>query len=314
MEFKSFCDQIVSAMSDKYPESEVELSEITKNNGVDHKCLTIKSKDCKVSEVIYLEPLYDAFINGCSFNDVLNRVEIARLDGQDQNFDVGYYRDFDKVRERVMIKLVNYDKNQKLLAQMPHRKYKDFAVLYYCLVGDKSSEGIIMIKNEHIKMWDVTENDLYDAACVNAIKNNDYVIMPLMEIVNERRGVTSKSALNDELSFEEDSLSFLKILTNKDRTYGAATIMNPGLLYALACKYDSNYYILPSSVHELILVIDEEDSFNQDKAAELYDMVRFVNMTEVATEDVLSDNVYYYDRNEDELFDYYEIASKTGLA
>ena len=91
-------------------------------------------------------------------------------------------------------------------------------------------------------------------------------------------------------------------------------MLNPGLLCALARKYDRNFYILPSSVHELILVLDENESFDENIAAELYNMVRYVNMTEVETEDVLSDNVYYYDRSLDEVFDYYEIALKTGLA
>ncbi|MCR5769998.1 MAG: DUF5688 family protein [Butyrivibrio sp.] len=313
MEFKSFCEQIVSYMSEKYPESKVSISEISKNNGVTYNCLNVNTPGTKISEVIYLEPMYEAFKDGASFLDIINRVEIARLGSKDKNFDVDYFKDYDKVRDRIMVKLINYDKNLTILSGMPHRKLMDLAITYFCCVGDKISEGVIMIKNEHVDMWNIKEEDLYEAACTNAIKKNDYELLPLMNVVNNSLGISQEEG-DFEDSLEEDNLSFLKILTNNDRTYGAATLVSPGLLCALSHKYDSNFYILPSSVHELILMIDDDDKFDKDKAAELYDMVRYVNMTEVETEDVLSDNVYYYDRAKDEVFEYYEIALKTGLA
>ncbi|SEP64161.1 DUF5688 family protein [Butyrivibrio sp. TB] len=320
MEFKSFCEQVVSVMSERHPECDVKTCKVDKNNGVTYNCLNIICPGSNISEVIYLEPMYEAFKDGTSFMEIIDRVEDARKKSGDKHFEVGYYRDFDKVRDRVRMKLVNYKKNKEYIEGFPHRRFKDLAVLYYSKVSDKAFEGIIMIKNDHVSLWNISEEDLYEAACLNAMKSGDYELVPMMSVLDDIFGyiMSGRREAQDDGSEgeakEDDQIPFLKILTNKDKTYGASVMLNPGLLCALARKYDRNFYILPSSVHELILVLDENESFDENIAAELYNMVRYVNMTEVETEDVLSDNVYYYDRALDEVLDYYEIALKTGLA
>lgn len=320
MEFKSFCEQVVSVMSDRHPECKVGLCKVDKNNGVTYNCLNMISHGSNISEVIYLEPMYEALKEGASFMDIIERVENARKKSGDRNFEVDYYRDFDKVRDKVRMKLVNYKKNKKYIEDLPHRRFKDLAVLYYSKVSGKASEGIIIIKNEHVSLWNISEEDLYEAACLNVMKSGDYELIPMMSVLDDVFGyiMAGRSKNVDDNSqgdrSGEDQIPFLKILTNKDRTYGASVMLNPGLLCALSKKFGKNFYILPSSIHELILVIDENDSFDENIAAELYNMVRYVNMTEVETEDVLSDNVYYYDRALDDILEYYEIALKSGLA
>ena len=313
MNFKSFCDQIVSVVSELYPECKVKLCDVNKNNGVTYNCLDVARPRDKISEVIYLEPLYEAFLDGTSFMEIIEKIKKARLESRNVFFDLDYFMDYDKVREKIMYKLINYEKNKKLLSEVPHRKFKDLAIVYYCLVASKASEGVVLIKNVHTAAWNITEEDLYDAACANAIIKNDHDLFPLMDVINDRLGLRKEKNLSGGEMSEDDPLSCLKILTNKDKTYGAAVMLNPGLLCALSRKYNKNFYIIPSSVHEVILVLDD-GSFDQIKADRLYEMVSFVNMTEVETEDVLSDNIYYYDRAEDELSDYNEIASKTGLS
>lgn len=55
--------------------------------------------------------------------------------------------------------------------------------------------------------------------------------------------------------------------------------------------------ILPSSIHEVLLVVYEEELCME----ELKEMVRHVNQTEVAKEEILSDNVYIYSRKTDKI-------------
>ena len=160
----------------------------------------------------------------------------------------------------------------------------------------------------------ITEKDLYEVACANAITKNDPDVIPMKNVLAGGPGyLLTGSDYYSESESDYDPFPFLKILTNKDRTYGASVILNPGLLCALSHKYNSNFYIIPSSVHELILVIDDADHFDENKANDLYEMVKFVNITEVDPEDVLSDNLYYYNRTEDSLSDiksYKELAMK----
>lgn len=308
MEYKSFCKQVESVMADRHPDCKVGIKDVTKNNGVTYKCLNVVRPGANISEAIYLETMYNSFQNGTSFMDIIEQIETTRKESCNVSFDVKFFTDFDLVRPRVMMRLVNYKKNEEMLANMPHRKYKDLAIVYYCIVGDKASDGIIMIKNQHVDIWNVCEQDLYETACLNDRKNNEYELIPLMGVYNNPR-----SYYDDGFKAEDDYMPFLKILTNKTRTYGATAIVSPGLLKELSKRFESCFYIIPSSIHELILIMEDDDSFDKDKAAILYSMVNSVNATEVKTEEVLSDNVYYYDKRLDEVLSYNEIASESGL-
>jgi hypothetical protein len=87
------------------------------------------------------------------------------------------------------------------------------------------------------------------------------------------------------------------VLTNRSHYYGAACMLYPKLLKCIGEGLDSNFYVLPSSVHELIILQD----LGMEDAATLMDMVKEVNATEVKEEEVLSDSVYYYDREKEGL-------------
>ncbi len=302
MNFKNFSTQVEEAMKERYKDATVDLCDVAKNNGVKYTCLKVCNKGSQLSEVIYLEPLYDAFLNGASFLEIMERIDAARQNSKGTHFDLDYFMDFDKVRNRLYIKLVNYKKNKEFLLQCPHRKFADLAVLYYCKVKDKPSEGIVVIKTEHVNAWNVTEEELYNAAMNNALRENDYTIIPLLDVIKGRMGL---EFMPDERTAElESACKNLKILTNKDKTYGASVIMNPGLLQKIAREFNKNMYILPSSIHESILFLDDNDTFDPRMAFNLFGMVQAVNATEIEDEDVLSNNVYYYDRNKDEIYDY----------
>lgn len=202
--------------------------------------------------------------------------------------------------KKIHIKLVSYENNKGILEQCPHRKFKDLAILYYVRIADRPSEGIVVIKNEHINLWNVTESELYNAAMENATKESDFELLPMADVIGH--GICD-SLMNNFL-----------ILSNKDRTYGASAMLTPGLLQAISRKYDKNYYIIPSSIHECILILDEEREFNLDMAMQLRELVGFVNATEVDAEDVLTENVYYFDGNSDLLIGTNSMQCKEMLA
>lgn len=300
MNFKSFCEQLAKEISRIYADTTVQIVDVAKNNGVTYKALNVTKNGSKLSEVIYLDDLYEKFCNGVSFAEIISRIDAARQKSKDANFDLEFYKDFDKVRSRIHIKLVGYESNKGFLEQCPHRKFKDLAILYYVRIADRPSEGIVVIKNEHINLWDVKENELYNAAMENATKESDFELLPMADVIGY--GMCD-SFMNNFL-----------ILSNKDRTYGASVMLTPGLLQAISRKYDKSYYIIPSSIHECILILDEEREFNLDMAMQLKALVGFVNASEVEAEDVLTENVYYFDRNGDKLIDTSAMQCKEMLA
>ena len=99
----------------------------------------------------------------------------------------------------------------------------------------------------------------------------------------------------DEGEEEEESLY---VLSNKLRSFGAASMLYEGILEKVGQKLGENYYILPSSIHEVIVVPESKSPVKQD----LEEMVREINETQVEEEEVLSDRVYYFSRKENRLF------------
>lgn len=100
MNFKSFCEQIAKEISRRNADTEVQIVDVTKNNGVTHKTISITKDGSKLSEVIYLENLYEKFCNGVSFMEIINRIDAARQMRKDVHFDLEFYKDYSKVREK----------------------------------------------------------------------------------------------------------------------------------------------------------------------------------------------------------------------
>ena len=84
------------------------------------------------------------------------------------------------------------------------------------------------------------------------------------------------------------------VLSNNQRNYGAVSILYEGLLKDIGERLQEDYYVLPSSVHEVIIV-PESNSPGQE---ELEHMIVEINETQVEPEEVLSDRAYYYSRKE----------------
>lgn len=290
----------------------VETIHVPKNNGVMMQGIAIRRPGEKVVPTIYLERYYADYLEGRDFEDILEDfLELYEEQGGIEAPDVDFYKDYQKVKEKLAPKLINREKNQAMLEQMPHRDFLDMAVVFYCLVdGPQTGTAAILIKNEHSKNWGVSVEQLYADALANAEKMLPGTIRTMEELL-------SKMVLEEEHSLwewkeKEDAFPMLEgvpkaraesgqiplfVLTNSRRYLGAACILYSRVLEEFAGKTGENLFILPSSVHEVILLPQ-----SKVKCAEnLLRMVMEVNRTQLAPEEVLSDAVYFYDRESGEI-------------
>ena len=123
----------------------------------------------------------------------------------------------------------------------------------------------------------------------------------MMEVMTEII-YDSADALDEEMmetffdmNVYEDSAFPMYVATNVFKMNGACILLYDGVLKKFAEKIGSDFYILPSSVHEVIFVPANGDM----DARYLIQMVKEVNATEVAPDEVLSDNVYIYHADKD---------------
>lgn len=293
MEYRKFLENVRKEVESRYDSNvSVTLNHVMKNNGTELDGITIMEKDKNIAPTIYINSFYDRYREGVSLKAVVS--EIIRIYNQNKNsinINADYFENYENVRKTIVYKLVNYQKNKKLLEDVPYKRVLDLAVVFYCLIEQrKGVSATALIHNEHLRIWNVTEDEIYN----DALKNTPVLlagsIVPMSKILSEIAGTAQ--ADNDEKVCEYTGEDILYVLTNSSRVNGAACILYDNLLKKFANDVHSDLYILPSSVHEVIIV-PKKNAFDK---SELADMVREVNEQGVSQDEILSDNVYEYNR------------------
>ena len=293
MEYREFLENVRKEVESRYDSNvSVTLNHVMKNNGTELDGITIMEKDKNIAPTIYINSFYDRYREGVSLKAVVS--EIIRIYNQNKNsinINADYFENYENVRKTIVYKLVNYQKNKKLLEDVPYKRVLDLAVVFYCLIEQrKGVSATALIHNEHLRIWNVTEDEIYN----DALKNTPVLlagsIVPMSKILSEI--AATAPADNDEKVCKYTGEDILYVLTNSSRVNGAACILYDNLLKKFANDVHSDLYILPSSVHEVIIV-PKKNAFDK---SELADMVREVNEQGVSQDEILSDNVYEYNR------------------
>ena len=166
--------------------------------------------------------------------------------------------------------------------------WKDLAIVFYLLLEmdeHQMQQATMLIKKEQLEWWNTSTEDLYQNAMLNTEKLLPYELTNMYALLTEMLGVEE---IEDHLTAEES----MYVLTNQKRRDGAAAVLYPGRLEMLALYLKENFYILPSSVHEMI-ILPESGALPKE---ELNAVIQEINGSQVNAEEYLSDHAYYYDR------------------
>lgn len=256
-----------------------------KNNGHERIGLTITDKRINISPTIYLEEFFKQFQNGHPISSIVEHIlDIYNEVKFEHAWQVHTIKDFESMRSKIVFKLIHATKNETLLKTMPYIAYLDFAIVFYILFEvDESGTATIPITYELIQLWNVSLDDIQQNAFRNVQTLLPATFKPMQIVIDELMGTNySEDALTEDLMY---------VLTNSLRSFGAACILYDGMLEKIGEDIEENYYILPSSIHEMIIVPES----NSPSRTYLNEMIAEVNQTMVDEEDFLSDRVYYYD-------------------
>lgn len=295
-EFEIFSEKIEKAVGSKIcKEQEVVVRPVIKLNGVIQHGMSIKSPDRKVVPTVYLEDFYEFYKEGTALANIVDRIyEVLTNNSVSDEIDVDFFSDYKRVRGMLGIKLINAKANERLLEDIPHKIYLDLAIVCYVAVRDQSIGcGSILVHNNHIMMWGVGANELLFDALENVSRIEPGRMIRITDILREMVDVDRQ--LQDAGLEEKDCEMF--VLTNESRLYGASVMMYKGMLESIAETLQCDYYIIPSSVHE-VLVLPEYAT--PDYRALNY-MVQDVNSTQLTPVEILSDHVYRYSYSEKQL-------------
>ena len=278
----------------------VQRSCMVKNNNTKVNCLQVLEDNKAFSAVIYIDDYYDAFLKGKDFDELIS--DIMQIIASQQTNAAQFkwltkdFADFNKMKDKIYFKVVSCDKNYKFLEDKPYIRKNDLAIIFGVLEGSYEDRiASITINNNHLELWDVKLIDIVEYAMKNTPKLFPVKFKAMQDILLELMGGVN---VMPGLDLESNSENAMYVLTNTNGINGASVIFYKDILNRIAGLLDTDkLVILPSSIHEVIL-IKYNDCFEPE---ELREMVASINATEVPAEEILSDRVYIYDREVDDV-------------
>lgn len=269
----------------------VEIVAIQKNNRTKKDVIAFSDKENNLQPLIYMDSIYSQYCAGAELSVCVGfAVEVYRS-AMEIDIDTAY-KEWKNVRGKIEMTVINKAWNEDAMSGIPHMDFLDL-VLYCRIIIDKNENGVAsMIVQKHmLKEWDISEEELWEAAFSN-LKTEEFEIKDVNEVLRFIFPERDLTGLPDKNKFE----SALYVLTNKYQNRGAIGMLRTDLLEKFAEWGDCDLYILPSSIHEVLLLAD-----NEIPVDELRRMVRSVNRGVVDEMDRLSDEVYYYQRGSGKL-------------
>lgn len=297
MNYQEFISHLTECMQLHLGNSaNIQVKQIHKNNG---KILDgmIINEGLNIAPTIYMNPYYHRYLDGVSLSDIeedfISSFEACRPKA---SVDFSFYTDFDKIKERIIFKLINFDMNKELLEEIPYVKYLDLAIVFQYLVDNECNNfSSILIHNDHMEKWNVTENDLYQLALINTP-----ILLPsdTKPIQSYMMNYYIENGDNDELGKHIMNSPTMYVSTNSAALHGATCILYPNYLKSIAKIFNSDYYVIPCSIHETIF-IPIDDTINSLELSTLSAFIKEVNENEVIDEEILSNHAYYYSKEKE---------------
>lgn len=294
MNYENFKKELAQEIRRKAPKGmEVSFCSIPKNNGIVLDAVTIWNRECVLAPAVYLEGCYQEYCDGKELTDLAVEVLEMGSAGTLKDFQTDSFLQWETAKEHIYRKVIHYRKNRKLLNQVPHIRVLDLAIVcYYQVPESQLEEAAILIHNSHRENWEISEGELFETAKCNDRHGRPAKFLEMDQLIRSMMNDSERSVFEQELQERRLTPVPMYVLTNQKRQLGAVCIFYERMTEILAEYLNSDFFVLPSSIHECIIVPDS-GMFSKE---ELREMVCEVNRTQVEPQEVLSDHVYHYSR------------------
>lgn len=296
-------DEILQYLPEEFKNLTVRINTVNKINRQEDKISIVT--EYGIGPSLCLQDLYLDYLGSMEIHDMLQRIAdifVNMINGFPEKESFSSKNIMDKVlsdfTNLIFIKLVNYEANKSLLNNCPHRKFLDLAVMYCIeLEMDDQHMGIINVDNRLLEQYNklyqgqktpINESELYDIALTNSRKRH-----PFLALCPDNMFLSFyHEILFEDFEFDSYREHMKKIgffLTNIQKNFGAIVLLYPDIIKQLADYFESDFYIMPSSVHEIML-------WPAGEVKPDLNMVYQMNQIAVEPEERLSNQIYFYSR------------------
>lgn len=295
---EEFRDSIIDGILKRFPDKEIRKHDVIKNNNVTVSGIAIHDRGVNVGPCIYLEKYYGDYIeNGMDIQGIIEDIAACYDESRVKfSIDTDIIGDYPHACPGIRGRLVNTDMNRDILEEIPHREFLDLSLVYYMKMPIGSSHGSIRISNVILRLWNVTEEELYSRVREN-MKERDVSLVQRMSDIFKELNPVFPGEETDGMAEAERNLPDMYVVSNIEKCNGAVEILNENVIEKAVNMIREDFYVIPSSIHETILVPEHLCGSPE----ELQEMVRTINDTQVAEEERLSYHVYKYSRESRQL-------------
>ena len=299
MNYQEFCEYIKENIKEYLPERyqnrEVKLKTTIKNNEVEKCGLMLDDPSQTLSPVLYLEGAFNLYKKGQSLDVICDYIadqyQEARMNPAIADID---FEKFDAIKDMILPIVVSAKENKNQLSNKPHQYLDDLVVMYQVEIDNTRDEvGTVAVNNKLMKIWNVSGEEIHQKALENQKEKYPAELCKMEELLF---GNPENFLLNEDGKQPEPEGMY--VLKTSRNVYGAAAIADKEIMEQVAQTFNDDYVILPSSIHECIILPQQALTNMGFTPKELGKMVREVNNNEVSKEERLSDHIYRYSKED----------------
>lgn len=291
LDFQQFIDEVKAGVQEFYPDADIRVTPTEKNNGLVLTGLTIMEPGKRVTPTIYLNGPYQSYREGTTLAELTAEVADAyRKNSLEEDPEIPDMTDFEAVKDLICFRLINRERNRERLEKMPHRDFLDLAIIYFVPVTvGVGTGGSITIKDQLFRLWQTDEETVYRYALENTRRIYPVTLQPMEDVIREMMGDDAPAGLFSEKNGVPAIPLYVLRCYSGDMSNAAAMLY--GDMLREFGRQHGNFYILPSSIYEVLLMTAGPGPAD---AGFVCPVVRDVNQAQVAPDEVLSDHAYYY--------------------
>ena len=269
-EIKNYAADVTGVLESLSGEYVYEVKEVNKNNTT-LTAIVVKKEGSNAGAAIYVDGMYEKLSVSEAARQILEQAKKALADF---NLDVSFYTDFEKVKDKLTVRLFSRNRYAQDLA---HRPVGDLYETLSVDVEMNSQLGSIGVKPEHLDSWGITAAEAFEIAEKN-MNAKEIKVMNIMDMLGELMGTPAEGVELPDV--------YVCMFADSD-TFGAPVMLTDKFREEMEEKFPDGYYILPSSVHEVIVLPQ-----GSMQAMALADMVKQINASVVDPSEQLSDSIY----------------------
>lgn len=286
MDYEQFLNKVREELMDSFPGMQLEIRTVNKLQGGSYRGIAFMPGDNGPGAVLNMQAPFEALQKGMPMASVMKGIseEVRRTMRERPSVDVRVLQDYDQMKKTLVMQAVSTEKNREMLEGVPHREMEDISIVYRFQVGRRGrSESTVLVTNKLLEHYGISAEQLIKDAEQNAPQRNPITIRSMGEVLEELSGGL--------FSRDEVGVPPLLVATVAGGVNGAGVLGYPDFFREAAEKAGGSYFILPSSIHEVLLVPESAAM----TAREFNAMISEINGSEVSPEEQLSDVAYHYD-------------------